>query len=90
MSRPMLRPELESEPVFPTTESEIEDKIVILTQEEYMQKTHNDSSVYHFYEKLLRLRHMMKTETGRKMAQHRHEFMVTFLKQFFLEYQGIV
>jgi hypothetical protein len=71
-------------------EEAIEAKVVVLTQEEYMQKTHNDSSVYHFYEKLLRLRHMMKTDTGRQMAEKRHQYMVGFLKQFFLEYQGLV
>jgi hypothetical protein len=30
----------------------------------------------------------MKTETGRKMAQKRHQFMEQFLQQFFQEWEG--
>jgi uncharacterized protein len=28
---------------------------------------------------------MMHTETGKKMAEERHQFMIEFLKQFVLE-----
>lgn len=46
------------------------------------------STVNHFYEKLLLLEGMMTTETGRNMARHRHEFMESFLEEFFREWNG--
>lgn len=42
-------------------------------------------TINHFYEKLLRLQDLMKTETGRKLAQSRHEFMIDYLEQFYSE-----
>ena len=44
------------------------------------------STIAHFYEKLLKLKDNMNTETGRKMAQSRHEFMENYLQQFFNEW----
>lgn len=44
------------------------------------------STIAHFYEKLLKLAENMNTETGKKLAQQRHEFMKQFLKQFFAEW----
>lgn len=44
------------------------------------------SSINHFYEKLLKLRDMLTTDTAKKMAQKRHEFMEMFLTQFFAEW----
>lgn len=46
------------------------------------------STIAHFYEKLLKLAENMNTETGKKLAQQRHEFMKQFLKQFFAEWNG--
>lgn len=40
-------------------------------------------SVQHFYDKLLRLKDLMNTETGKQMAEKRH----TFLEQFLDEYK---
>ena len=40
-------------------------------------------SVQHFYDKLLRLKDLMNTETGKQMAEKRH----TFLEQFLNEYK---
>lgn len=45
------------------------------------------STINHFYEKLLRLRDMMNTETGRMMAEERHRYMVGFLDQFMKEWR---
>jgi uncharacterized protein len=46
------------------------------------------STIGHFYEKLLRLKDNMNTETGKKIAQIRHQVMEDFLKQFFDEWNG--
>lgn len=54
---------------------------------EYAANT-NGCTINHFYEKLLLLENMMTTDTGRKLAQHRHEFMEAFLAEFFAEWQG--
>lgn len=44
------------------------------------------TSVQHFYDKLLRLKSMMNTETGRHLAQRRHEFLQVFLEEFLREW----
>ena len=57
-----------------------------LTKEEY--KSNNGSSINHFYEKLLLLKNLMNTVTGRTMAENRHEYMEQFLTQFYAEWEG--
>jgi len=54
-----------------------------MTKEEY--KKGRQPSINHFYEKLLLLRDLMNTKTGREMAQERHEFMLKYLEQFYRE-----
>ncbi len=54
-----------------------------MSKEEY--KKGGAPTINHFYEKLLLLKELMKTETGRSMANERHDFMVSFLKQFYKE-----
>jgi len=39
-------------------------------------------AVDHFFEKLLELRETFRTETGREIADRRHDFLVAFLEQF--------
>jgi len=34
------------------------------------------------------LKDRMNTDTGRKMAEHRHKFMEEYLKEFYLEWDG--
>ena len=57
-----------------------------MTKEQY--KTNNAPTINHFYEKLLLLKDRMNTETGRKLAMQRHEFMENYLKQFYGEWDG--
>lgn len=57
-----------------------------LTKEEYKNST--APTINHFYEKLLLLKNKMNTETGRRMAQERHDFMVLFLDQFYSEWNS--
>lgn len=53
------------------------------TAEHY--KAQQSTTVNHFYEKLLLLRDRMNTETGKKLAEQRHLFMIQFLNHFFEE-----
>ena len=57
-----------------------------MSKEEY--KNSESPTLNHFYEKLLLLKDKMNTETGKKIAQKRHDFMVTFLSQFYSEWDG--
>ncbi|MBU4228182.1 HD domain-containing protein [bacterium] len=57
-----------------------------ITKEKY--KTTQAPSINHFYEKLLKLKDMMYTKLGRKMAKRRRRFLNLYLKQFFKEWKG--
>lgn len=54
-----------------------------LTKEEYKSST--APTINHFYEKLLLLKEKMNTTTGKQLAHQRHDFMVSYLKQFYSE-----
>lgn len=56
------------------------------TAEQY--KSNNSPTINHFYEKLLLLKNLMNTKTGRRIALKRHRYMEEFLKQFFAEWKG--
>lgn len=58
------------------------------TREEY--KKNNAPTINHFYEKLLLLKDKMNTETGKKIAANRHQFMEIYLQQFYDEWSGNV
>ena len=45
-------------------------------------------TINHFYEKLLLLKDLMNTETGRQIALDRTQYMSEFLDQFYREWKG--
>ena len=51
-------------------------------------KTKSGPTINHFYEKLLLLKDRMQTDTGRKLAEERHQYLEAFLEQFFAEWNG--
>lgn len=57
-----------------------------MSKEEY--KHSNGTTLNHFYEKLLLLKDKMNTETGKKIALERHNYMQNFLSQFYAEWDG--
>jgi len=56
------------------------------TFEEY--KIGADSTLHHFYEKLLLLKDLMNTQTGKRMAEERHKYMYDFVKRFLAEWEA--
>ncbi|WP_316792907.1 HD domain-containing protein [Pedobacter frigoris] len=54
-----------------------------MTKEEY--KNTQAPTINHFYEKLLLLKDLMKTAEGKSIANQRHEFMLSYLEQFYTE-----
>ncbi len=60
--------------------------VLHMTKEAY--KNSNAPTLNHFYEKLLLLKDLMNTRTGKKLAEERHRFMVSYLEQFYKEWNG--
>lgn len=49
-------------------------------------RSNNKTAIYHFYEKLLRIKDLLNTESAREIATSRHQFLETFLEQFYREW----
>jgi uncharacterized protein len=58
-----------------------------MTKEEY--KKSEAPTLNHFYEKLLLLKDKMNTETGKRLAEERHQYMIDFLEQFYQEWNPL-
>lgn len=58
-----------------------------MSKEEY--KHSNAPTLNHFYEKLLLLKDLMNTPTGKRLAEARHIFMQQYLAQFYAEWNGL-
>lgn len=57
-----------------------------MTLKEY--RSGKDTTIMHFYEKLLKLKDLMNTDYGKKMAEQRHQFLEFYLAEFYAEWQG--
>lgn len=55
-------------------------------KEEY--KNSQAPTINHFYEKLLLLKDQMNTPTAKRLATHRHDYMISFLDEFLDEWNG--
>ncbi|MGB7786096.1 MAG: HD domain-containing protein [Salinimicrobium sp.] len=58
-----------------------------MSKEEY--KKSSAPTVNHFYEKLFLLKDRMNTQTGKRLAEERHQFMELFMEQFFREWKMV-
>ncbi|MGV3163395.1 HD domain-containing protein [Streptococcus hyovaginalis] len=57
-----------------------------MSVEEY--RNYESTAIAHFYEKLLLLKNLMNTATGKRMAARRHAYMEDFLTEFYSEWDG--
>ncbi|EGR27663.1 metal dependent phosphohydrolase, putative [Ichthyophthirius multifiliis] len=51
-------------------------------------KKNQSPSLNHFYEKLFHLKDQMNTQSGKELAEKRHDFMVEFVNRFKQEWEG--
>ncbi len=59
-----------------------------LNMDKETYKRSQSPTINHFYEKLLLLKDKMNTDTGKAMAQARHQYMLDYLDQFYKEWEG--
>ncbi|MDF2905466.1 MAG: metal-dependent phosphohydrolase [Herbinix sp.] len=70
-------------PIYDPGEIPIEN----MTAEEY--RSHISNSINHFYEKILKLKDLINTQTARSMAERRHAFIENYLEEFMSEWNGL-
>lgn len=54
--------------------------------DEVAYRNHQGTVINHFYEKLFKLKDLMNTETAKEIANHRHQVMEAFVKEFLSEW----
>lgn len=52
-------------------------------------QSHISTSINHFYEKLFQLKELMNTDTAKKIAEQRENYMKTYISEFLDEWDGI-
>ena len=57
-----------------------------MTESEY--RNHVSTTINHFYEKLFNLKDLMNTETAKKIAEKRTEYMKEYIDEFMNEWDG--
>jgi len=60
---------------------------VNMNSDEY--KNHISTSINHFYEKLFQLKDLMNTDTAKRIAKQREDYMRTYIAEFLDEWNGI-
>ena len=68
-------------PIYDSNNNELVD------EEEYKKKG-SRTSISHFYDKLLKIKDLMNTDTAKIIAQERHKYLEDFLQEFFDEWNG--
>lgn len=58
-----------------------------MNAEEY--HNHVSTTINHFYEKLFRLSKLMNTDTAKKIAEQRENYMKSYISVFFDEWEGV-
>jgi uncharacterized protein len=76
-NRPLLTESIEIE--------QIVCRMILELNEEQSTSTNNESAIVHFYEKLIHLKDLMRTEEGKVMAQSRHLFIIEYIRQLYSE-----
>jgi len=61
--------------------------IELVDEEEY-RKNGSKTSISHFYDKLLKIKDLMNTDTAKKIAQQRHKYLEEYLEEFYDEWNG--
>lgn len=59
----------------------------LVSEKEYAQ-TGSRTSISHFYDKLLKIKNLMNTDTAKEIAIERHKFLEDFLNEFLEEWNG--
>ena len=59
----------------------------LVNESEYKQNG-SRTSISHFYDKLLKIKDMMNTDTARNIAEKRHKYLKDFLQEFLDEWNG--
>jgi len=62
-----------------------------MSEKEYVKRTiipTEETTINHFYEKLLHIKEHLHTKTARKIAEHRQRFLEQFLDEFLAEWES--